>query len=132
MKALDHVRKLLEGGHKPKELVELGFSKAVITRVKRQLKRVESEQKPRVPTKTAPTESQVKILKASPADITGLQQELATLECKIQELEGRLDGTPALGLKHRFTCSCGVSGLVALHIQCTKCERETWYGWFPD
>jgi len=100
--------------------------------VKRQLQREKSEQKPRVPTKTAPTESQVKVSKASPADITGLQQELVSLERKIQELEGRLDGTPALGLKHRFTCDCGASGFVALRIKCTKCGQETWCGWFPD
>ena len=49
----------------------------------------------------------------------------------LKDLEGRLAGTPALGLKHHFQCECGESGCVALQIQCTKCGRRSWWGWFP-
>lgn len=51
---------------------------------------------------------------------------LEAIGMDLEDMESRLDGTPALGLKRRFTCDCGASGFVALHIQCTKCGRETW------
>lgn len=60
-----------------------------------------------------------------------LESQFKTLEALLGDTEARLDSTPALGLKQRFKCSCGASGFVALHIQCTKCGRETWWGWFP-
>ena len=56
---------------------------------------------------------------------------LGASKSSLQEIEVRLKGTPALGLEQRFRCSCGASGFVALHIQCTKCGKETWWGWFP-
>jgi len=37
MKVTEHIEHLLRQGRKPKELVELGFPKQVITRVRRQL-----------------------------------------------------------------------------------------------
>lgn len=57
-----------------------------------------------------------------------LENQIETLgatECSLEEIEASLDGTPALGLKQRFKCSCGVSSFVALHIKCTKCGKET-------
>lgn len=38
MKTTEHVEQLLRQGRKPKELVELGFPKSIVTRVRRQLK----------------------------------------------------------------------------------------------
>jgi hypothetical protein len=38
MKVTEHVEHLLRQGHKPKELVALGFSKRVVTRARRRLK----------------------------------------------------------------------------------------------
>ena len=149
MKVTEHVELLLRQGRKPKELVELGFSKTAVTRAKRQLKK----EKATCPT-AAPVQP-VEVQKCAPVTVPNLenaskaQQRLESLEqtiqamherCdaletqveKIKEFKVRVTGTPALGLKNRFTCSCGASGFVALHIQCTKCGRETWWGWFPD
>jgi len=53
MKASDHVRKLLTSGHKPKELVELGFAKAVVTRVRRQLERERASSSTEAPARPA-------------------------------------------------------------------------------
>ena len=39
MKVTEHVERLLRQGKKPKELVELGFPKRVVTRVHRQLRK---------------------------------------------------------------------------------------------
>jgi len=38
MKVTVHIEKLLREGRKPAELVELGFPKAIVTRVRRQLR----------------------------------------------------------------------------------------------
>ena len=46
----------------------------------------------------------------------------------MEDIETRLNVTPALGLKHHFTCDCGVSGLVVLRIKCAKYGRETYWG----
>lgn len=148
MKTSEHVEYLLKQGRRPKELVELGFPKSVVTRVRRQLRK-ETEasqlktQKGKAQAKTAP---QLAVI--PPTETTPVQHKQGSLESKVQQLQSRVEiletlradledienqfkGTPALGLKHRFKCDCGASGFVALHIQCTKCGRETWWGWFP-
>ena len=151
MKVTEHVEQLLRQGKKPKELLELGFAKQVVTRVRRRLK----EERAAQPMKAARGGGQARIPPELPAQSaeggTAMQQKLASLESSLRELESRikgleameaeglseedlearLEGTPALGLKHRFKCGCGASGFVALHVQCTRCGRETWWGWFP-
>jgi len=42
-----------------------------------------------------------------------------------------LDNTPAHNLRNRFCCDCGAKGLVAVKVKCTRCDRETWWGWHP-
>ncbi len=148
MKTTEHVEHLLRQDRKPKELIELGFPKSVVTRVRRQLRK-ETEasqlktQKGKAQAKTGP---QLAVI--PPTEATPVQPKQGSLESKVQELqnrveiletriadldhvETRLDGTPSLGLKHRFRCECGAAGSVALHIMCTKCGRESWWGWFP-
>jgi hypothetical protein len=145
MKISKHVEKLLREGRNPKEFVELGFPKSVVTRVRRQLKAEKPPKGLKVTEDRTQAKSYSQASAASPANVALAEERLASMEGEIQalqdqvevlsmsvdEIESRLDGTPALGLKHRFTCSCGASGFVALHIQCTKCQRETWWGWFP-
>ncbi len=81
-------------------------------------------------------------------ETTPLQPRPGSLESKVQQLESRVDvleaisaeledmetllgGAPALGLEHDFKCDCGASGFVAVHIICTKCGRDTYWGWWP-
>ena len=148
MKTTEHIRKLLESGHGARELIELGFSKTAVTRVKRQLRK-EKETGPA----EAPAQP-VEVQECAPAPVPDLgevantQYRLESLESIVQELRERCDaletqveemkefkvrviGTPALGLKKHFKCDCGASGLVALRIKCTACDKETWWGWFP-
>ena len=144
MKLAEHVEYLLRQGKKPKELVELGFSKRIITRVRRQLREEKraSQQKGKksecsaetlpqsneAPVKTANTQPE---LQALVSRIQQLEAQLEALGIELEDIESRINGTPSLGLKHLFECGCGSSGFVALHIQCTKCGRKTWRGWFP-
>ncbi len=47
-------------------------------------------------------------------------------------LEGEVENTPASGLKREFKCDCGSSGEIAVAVKCTKCDKETWWGWWPE
>ena len=49
MKVTEHVEYLLRQGRKPKELVELGFPKLVVTRVRRQLRKHKAAPQTKVP-----------------------------------------------------------------------------------
>ena len=153
MKVTQHVEHLLRQGRNPKELVELGFPKLVVTKVRRQLKGEKSSQLAKAVKGRAgaKVESRPQPSALSPEMIALMEHRLTSFEGKFQgletrvevleaadaefslleDIEERLGGTPALGLKHRFKCSCGASGFVALHIMCTKCEKATWWGWFP-
>ena len=148
MKVTEHVEHLLQQGRKPKELIELGFPKSVVTRVRRRLRKGTTASQLKTQKGKAQAKTSPQLVVIPPAETTPVQREQGSLESKLQELqsrvkiletlrtdlediENRLNGTPALGLKNRFQCDCGASGFVALHIQCTKCGRETWWGWFP-
>ena len=49
MKVTEHVEHLLRQGRKPKELIELGFPKSVVTRVRRQLREEKAAPQTKVP-----------------------------------------------------------------------------------
>lgn len=149
MKVTEHVEHLLRQGRKPKELMELGFPKSVITRVRRRLREEKTGPQLRTGKVKGRGESYSQSTVTPHLEMTPVLQKLESLESKVQQLDGRvealeavveevgeiearLDGTPALGLKHRFKCDCGASGYVALRIRCTKCGRETWWGWHPQ
>jgi hypothetical protein len=148
MKVTEHVRYLLRQGRNARELVELGFPKSVITRVRRQLRQEEGGQRVKPTRGKAEDKNKVQPLSTSLPEKAAIEQQLASLETRLsnleteleileiiesslQAIEARMEGTPALGLKQHFKCQCGASGFVALRIQCTKCGRETWWGWFP-
>jgi len=140
MKVTEHIEQLLKQGRKPKELIELGFPKRVVTRVRRQLREKETVPQSRTqkggvePTPLVETTAVQTGLKSLEGEVQQLESRVEILEAisaKIEDIEYRLQGTPALGLKHRFKCDCGASGLVAVRFQCTKCGSESWWGWFP-
>jgi len=148
MKVTEHVELLLRQGHKPRELIQLGFSKNVVSRVRRKLKMEKAAEQIKVPAERVREDTLVQESVSASSDVTQVLPKLESHEGKIQQLESRVEtlealraaledietrinGTPALGLKHHFRCDCGSSGFVALRIKCTKCNRETWCGWFP-
>jgi len=148
MRVSQHVELLLRQGHKPRELIQLGFSKNVVSRVRRKLKMEKAAGEVKVPPEGAREDAHAQEPVSASSDMTQVLSKLESLESKIQQLESRVEaletlraaledvetrinGTPALGLKHHFRCDCGSSGFVALRIKCTKCNRETWCGWFP-
>ena len=64
MKVTEHVEHLLKQGRKPKELVESGFPKSVVTRVRRQLGKEKAAPQTKVPGGTAQAEGHLQ----SPAE----------------------------------------------------------------
>ena len=79
MKITEHVEHLLRQRRKPKELIELGFPKRVVTRVRRQLR--EEETVPRSRTQKGGVEV------TPPVEMTDVQPSLESLEGKVQLLE---------------------------------------------
>jgi len=138
MKVTEHVELLLRQGHKPRELVELGFSKNAVSRARRKLKKEKAAKKAEVPGQQVREDHHAPESVSDSTDMTRVLQKLESCESCYQELKARLDnleaclkGTPALGLGQRFKCDCGATGFVAIHVQCTKCGKETWWGYFP-
>jgi len=219
MKETEHVKYLLNQGKKSKELEELGFSKSVITRARRQLRKGKAATKKKAPEQALRAETQVETPPESPATIATIWQKvqsmandlrridsriqdlsevmllmaaarqlgtyrreicpyqkdgLCTLETWISEdeipqgmgepvlvenekpewyikpspfhcvmcttlLENRIDDIedkasddPLWGARYQITCnSCGSKGWIATTIKCTKCGRETYWGWRP-
>ena len=149
MKVTEHVEQLLRQGHKPKELVELGFPKQVVTRVHRKLKDEKTLSQPRASKfksaakstslssppelgDKAPVLPRVESLESKLQQLGSRVEALEGLVKRVDDVEARLDGTPALGLKRRFKCSCGASGFVALSVECTKCGKQSYWGWWPE
>jgi len=236
MKQTEHIEKLLRQGRNPKELVELGFAKSVVTRVRRRLaeektgvqrKRRQGKGKvppvsggkdnvwaPATPTGAMPPAFTAEDIEADPEIVelkkqirkAELERELgrakmppeaAVLVAAAQEigeyslefcphvedglctwwgwdtqdeipngigepipdgkgvyrikpsvlycamcpgplkyafdrLEGELENNPLRNLRERFCCECEAKGMVAVHIQCTKCGKETCRGWWPE
>ena len=122
MKVTLHVEHLLKQGRKPKELIELGFPKSVVTRVHRQLREekaaprsrtqkvteVESRSQSAVTplVETTPVQPRPGSLEGKVLQLESRVEVLEAISAELEDIETRLDGTPALGLKHHFKCDC--------------------------
>lgn len=138
MKVTEHVELLLRQGHKPRELIQLGFSKNVVSRVRRKLKMEKAAEEIKVPAERVREDAHAQWSVSANSDMTQVLQKLESYESCYQELKERvndleacLKDTPTLGMRKRFKCDCGASGFIAIHVQCTKCGKEAWWGWFP-
>jgi hypothetical protein len=219
MKVTKHIEQLLRQGRKPRELIELGFSKSIVTRIHRQLREEKVALEGKVPKQLAQAETQLPTPPESPETIATIWQKvqsmandlqridsliqslsevtllmaaarqlgtyrretcpyqkdgLCTLETWISEdeipqgigepvlvenekpewyikpspfhcvmcttpLENRIDDIedkasddPLWGARYQITCNtCGSKGTIAAAIKCTKCGRETRWGWWP-
>ena len=57
---------------------------------------------------------------------------IGDVEVRIDNVEGDLWDDPLAGARRRVACEgCGGKGWIAVHIRCTRCGHETYYGWFP-
>jgi hypothetical protein len=74
-----------------------------------------------------------------PLEVDAALGRLAAVERQLQdhgaslgEIRELLDDTPLVETRNRFKCrDCGSERYLAVRIKCTKCNSETWRGWFP-
>ena len=86
MKVTEHIEHLLRQGRKPSELVELGFPRSVVTRVRRQLREQKAALHPKVPKGKADAKTRSQASVGSPAEMAPIQQKLASLESALQKV----------------------------------------------
>jgi hypothetical protein len=219
MKVTEHVEYLLRQGRKPKELVEFGFPKLVVTRVHKKLRKEKAALKGKVPEGTPQVESHLALPAPATGETARMEQQLApdrseprdsmkpvdelrnlqglvaaardfgtykydtcpygkdgicplwtwpsqseiprdigepvlgengksewhvrpspfycalctaSVEGRLDEVESEVSANPLSGAEYQITCKgCGSRGYIAAAIKCTKCGRETYWGWFP-
>lgn len=219
MKVTEHVEHLLRQGRKPKELIDLGFPKSVVSRVRRRLREEKAAKEAKMPRETNLAKRHRETV-AEPRDsMAAIEQKMDSVEKDLQRLgslmnalpevtilataarklgsyrhetcpyqkdgvctlwtwsseddippgvgepvaaderqsewyikpsalycalcpipfEERLDdvedklvGNPLWGARDITCDGCGSKGLVAIKIMCTKCRRETYFGWWPE
>ena len=87
MKVTEHVEHLLRQGRKPNELIELGFPKSVITRVRRQLREEKAAPQTKVPEGTDQTESHPQTLAVSPDQMAVLQRKVQSMADDLERID---------------------------------------------
>jgi len=86
MKVTEHVEYLLRQGRRPKELVELGFPKLVVTRVHKKLREEKAALKTKVPKGTPQIESHLGLPAPSTGETAQMEQQLAPDRGELQGL----------------------------------------------
>ena len=142
MKALEHIEMLLKQGKKSKELIELGFAKQAVTRAKRRLKdeNARSHQEASIHKQdvAVPLVDSDERIGSLLDEIKVIRQKLAELEAQVEstmtveEVKNLFNNTPVFSLKNQYECECGSKGMVAFRFKCTNCDKENWWGWFPE
>jgi len=141
MKTLEHIEMLLRAGKKPKELIEWGFAKQAVSRVKKHLKDEVTQSIEDVPGHKQDIEIQAdsdELITTLVDEISTIRQKLAELEAQVasimpaEEIQALFRSTPVHNLKNQYECECGSKGLVAFRFKCTACDKESWWGWIPE
>jgi len=127
VKVTEHVEHLLRQGRKPKELVELGFPKSVVTKVRRQLREGKATPRTKVPEGTAQPESHLQTLAVSPDQMAIIQRKVQSMADDLQRIDSLVKALAEvtvlmaaardLGTYRHETCPYEKDGL---------CTLETW------
>lgn len=88
MKVTKHIEHLLGQGKKPKELIELGFSKRVITRVRRRLRKEKAASEGRVSEGIPQAEARLKTIPGTPESIATIWQKVQSMADELQRMDG--------------------------------------------
>jgi len=87
MKTTEHIEYLLRQGRKPKELVELGFPKHLVTRVRRRLRNEKTAPQTKVPQEAGQAENRPEELVESSHELAEMQQKLESLESSLRKVD---------------------------------------------
>ena len=61
-----------------------------------------------------------------------LMSQLQEVSSRVESMMGSLQGTVGFGARQSFVCrSCHSQGYVAARLNCTVCNEENWWGWWP-
>ena len=75
------------------------------------------------------SESTIKLLQAQ---LDAVSKESSALAAQLGGIPQHLQATVGYRVREVFRCdTCGTTGNVAGRIICTKCRRESWWGWWP-
>jgi len=83
-----HIEQLLRQGRKPKELIDLGFAKATVTREYRRLKEEKTTLKAKTPEGTAQAEAPLPTLPESPETIATIWQKVQPMANDLRRIDG--------------------------------------------
>jgi adenine-specific DNA methylase len=100
------------------EIIRLGYKKPTVYKVRKAM------------LAESPKEGSVNQEKV-PQRVEPLEREIRKLKERLRQIENRLSGSLAIGIRDKFKCNCGAEGYVAMRVTCTRCGRETWWGWWP-
>ena len=124
MKVTEHVEHLLRQGRKPKELIEFGFPKSVVTKVRRQLREKKAAADTKAPGVMAQAETHVQSLPESPEKMAALWQKLQSMARDLQKVDSLAESLPEvtalmaaaqqLGTYRREFCPYEKDGLCTL------------------
>lgn len=127
MKVSKHVEQLLRQGRKPRELVELGFPKRVVTRVYRQLREEKATSQKKEPEGAPQAETQLQAPPESPETIATIWQKVQSMANDLQRIDSLIQelsevtvlmaAARDLGTYRHETCPYEKDGL---------CTLETW------
>lgn len=69
----------------------------------------------------------------SSAGLKSSLQQLRSISSQLENITQGLRSTPGYNIGKTFNCSsCGAMGVVAVRVKCTNCDKENWWGWWPN
>lgn len=131
MKATKHVEHLLRQGRKPKELVELGFSKSVVTKVRKQLSKEKAGLQTKMPKGVVEAENRPEPLASAtemartqsrPVSAEGEPQKVGKLMKALPELAALMAAAQDLGTRRRQNCPYQEDSICALQTWTSQSE----------
>ena len=124
MKVSKHVEQLLRQGRKPRELVQFGFPKSVVTRMRRRLREEKATLEKKVPKGAPQAENQLQTPPESPDRIAAVEQKLQSMATDMQKVDSLVQvlsevtflmaAARQLGAYRRETCPYQKDGLCTL------------------
>jgi hypothetical protein len=124
MKVTEHVEKLLRQGRKPRQLIKLGFSKTVVTKVHNQLRKEKAIVDGERSKTTTQAGGHLQAPAGSPEKMTVIQQKLQSVEREPQKAENLVKAVPEVatlivaaqqfGAYRRESCQYQKDGLCTL------------------
>ncbi len=71
-------------------------------------------------------------LKQLPQKLQPMASKVSEVETQVEQISDKLVNTPGYGGRKTFQCGqCKTKGMIAVHVRCTQCGKDTLLGWWP-